>query len=277
MAQILDQVAEHLVGTRRIGAGEVLRAGQRVVEEVGLDLRMQQVEAGHGELLLGRGLRGGVAFVAAALGDAAGDGAGDRVGVLEVGAVVDAEPVAPCTAFRLADQGDAAGAVDGRDRGEDLVARVAEPLHRVEATQGRLVAVGDRAQHLRSHLQAVACALDVLRARQFADGGIEQVEGLACLERNLDLAALAVAQAFLLGAGDQAHPAQVRERAGHDQAEGDEGEQHHRQFKPADEGDLVVERRQQDERESPGDGDAGDEEDVADHGGSRGVVGCGEG
>ena len=71
MAQVLDQVAEHLVGARRVAAGQVLRAGQRVVEEVRLDLRVQQAELGDGEFLLGRGLRGGRLLAAAALGDAA--------------------------------------------------------------------------------------------------------------------------------------------------------------------------------------------------------------
>jgi hypothetical protein len=72
MAQIGDQVAEHLVGSRRIAAGEVLRAGQGVVEEVRLDLGMQQAQPGHGELLLGDGVAGPGLLAATAVGDAYG-------------------------------------------------------------------------------------------------------------------------------------------------------------------------------------------------------------
>jgi hypothetical protein len=38
-------MAEHRLGTDRVAAGQQLRAGQRVVEEVRLDLRMQQAAA----------------------------------------------------------------------------------------------------------------------------------------------------------------------------------------------------------------------------------------
>ena len=72
-AQVLNEVAEHLFGTRRIGAGQYLRVGQRVVEEVRFHLRMQQVQACHRQFLFHLGLFGRSLFVAALVGDAAAD------------------------------------------------------------------------------------------------------------------------------------------------------------------------------------------------------------
>src|SRR3546814_7857508 len=43
-AQVGDQVAEHRVGALRVAAGERLRAGQGVVEEVRFDLRVEQAQ-----------------------------------------------------------------------------------------------------------------------------------------------------------------------------------------------------------------------------------------
>ena len=40
-------------------------------------------------------------------------------------------------------------------------------------------------------------ALSTFRARQFADGGVDQVEGLAGFERDLDLPALAVGEVLV--------------------------------------------------------------------------------
>src|SRR5690606_9188041 len=141
------------------------------------------------------GLRGGGLLVAAVLGDPARDGAGDRLEVLVVGAVVHAEPVAPGRALGLADQGHAAAVVARRDRGQDLVARGAEPVQRIPAPE-RLLAVRIRAHDLGAYLQAVARAAHVVHAGQFADRGVEQVEGLAGFQRDLDLALVAIGEGF---------------------------------------------------------------------------------
>jgi hypothetical protein len=49
-AQILDQVADHRIGGRRIGFGQRLDIGQRVVKEVWLDLRLQRLQSRFGDL-----------------------------------------------------------------------------------------------------------------------------------------------------------------------------------------------------------------------------------
>ena len=267
MAQVLDQMPEHLVGARRVAAGQQLRAGERVVEEVRFDLRVQKGKFCDGEFLLGRGLGGLGLLVAATLGDAAADRAGDRLGVLEVGAVVDQEPVAPRRAFRLADQRHAAAVVAGRDRREDLVARDAEPRQRVPASADPLdIDVG--AADLGAHLQAVARALDLGDARQFADRRVEQVERLAGLQRNLHLPALAVGERGLVDApGDQPHPAQVRQRAGDHERHREHPRDHDRPFQPADHRQVRPQSREQEHREQPGDGDAQDEEQALGHDG----------
>src|SRR5690606_18195619 len=103
----------------------------------------------------GRCLGAGALLVATVLADAAGDRAGDRFGVLQVGAVIDPEPVAPRAALGFADQGDATGAIAGSNGGEDLIAQAAEPVGRIELAE-HAAAVGFRALHLGADLQAVA-------------------------------------------------------------------------------------------------------------------------
>jgi hypothetical protein len=114
------------------------------------------------------------------------------------------------------------------------------------------------------------------RARQFADRRIEQVEGFTGFERNLDLAALAIAERFAVRTRNQADPAQMRDRARDHQTERREGEQHDRQLEVADEGNARPEPGDEQAREAPGDDDAGDEEDGSDHVGLSGRRGCGE-
>src|SRR5690606_15664301 len=155
---------------------------------------------------------GGVAYhrflAAPVFGNAASDGAGDRLGRLQVAAVVDAQPVGPGRALRLAGQGDAGRVAAGRHGSDDHVVAATElavdPVHRVEAVV-RAVRVG--ALDAGAYAQAAGGRFDVDRARQFAQRGVEQAEGLVGGEGHLDLAALAVAQ--LLGRGlaadDHAH------------------------------------------------------------------------
>src|SRR3546814_5323565 len=72
-------------------------------------------------------------------GDAAGDGAGDRLDRLQVGAVVDAQPVGPRRGFRFAGQGDAGGVAAGHHGGDHDVALATElavdPVHRVRSEE----------------------------------------------------------------------------------------------------------------------------------------------
>src|SRR3546814_1023871 len=88
-------------------------------------------------------------------GDAAGDGAGDRLDRLQVGAVVDAQPVGPRRGFRFAGQSDAGGVAAGHHGGDHDVALATElavdPVHRVEAAV-RAVRIGavDAGAHARS-------------------------------------------------------------------------------------------------------------------------------
>ena len=256
---------EHAVGLLRFAARQHLRIGQGVVEEVRLDLRVQQVEARDREFLFRRRLLGGALFVAAALGDSPRDRAGDRLGILEVGAVVDAEPIGPRAGFRFADQGDAAGAVDGLDGGGHLVAEAAEPVGRIQAREAA-APVHVRPPDLGAQLQAVACAFDFLAARQFADGRVEHVEGLAGFERDLDLPPLAAAQGALVDAAcDQAHPAHVRYRTDDGQGAEDERHQHEQPAAGADR--VGQDDQQRDEQQRPSDGDAQDEEGAFEHGG----------
>jgi hypothetical protein len=232
-------------------------------------LRMQQAQLGDGQLFLGDGLLRGGLFVAAVLGHAAGDGAGDGLGVLQIGAVVHLEPVAPRTALRFAHQGHAAGAVARRHRGQDLVALDMDPVQRIEAPRA-LVAVGIETGDLGTHLQAVACALDFFRTRQFANGGVDQVEGFAGLQRNLDLPALAVGQrAGIDVSGDQTDAADMRHRAGDDEAQRDQEQKEEKTVRRVAVEDAVPDHQQQDERERPGGGEAEDEEEAGFHGRSR--------
>ncbi len=231
-----------------------------------LHLRVQQVQLGLGEFLLGGGVRGAGLLAAAQRADAAGDRAHDRLGVLVVGAVVDQEPVAPRGIFGFADQGGAAAVLAGRHRRLQLVARQAEPQQRVPAPQ-RVLAVGARARHLGLHLQAVARALHLFDAGQFADRRVQQVEGFAGFQRDLDQPALAIAERVGIGAaGDQAHPVQVRERAGHHQRHRRHPGQHHREFELADQRDARIQRGDQQHRQSPRGRDAQDEEQLLEQG-----------
>ena len=122
MAQVQDQVVDDLLRARRVAAHQVLGAAERVVEEVRLDLRVQQAQLGDRQFLLGLRLLGGRLLAAAHFGDAARDGAADRLRILEVGAVVHGEPVAPGAALGLADEVHGAGVRVRRDGREDLVA-----------------------------------------------------------------------------------------------------------------------------------------------------------
>ena len=266
MAQVGDQVAQHFIGASRIAAGEILRAGQRVVEEVRLDLCMQQAQLGDGELLLGHGLLCGGLFVAAVFGDAAGDGTGDGFGILKVGAVVDLEPVTPRAALGLAHQGHAADAIAGRDRGEDLVALDVDPVERIELSR-RLVAVGIEAGDLGAYLQAVACAFDFFRTWQLADGRIDQVEGFARLQRDFHLPGMAVGQRAAIDAtGDQADATDVRNRPGDHEAQRDHVQQEEQAFgRVAVEG-PVPDHHEKQEPDGPGDGKAEHEEEAGFHG-----------
>ena len=70
-----------------------------------------------------------------------------------------------------------------------------------------MLAISAWADHLGLDLQAVARAFDLLNARQFAYRRIQQVEGLAGLERDFDQALLAIVEGFAGDfAGDQLDP-----------------------------------------------------------------------
>jgi len=129
----LNQVPQHLVGARRVGAGQHLRVGQGVVQEVRFHLRVQQVQACYRQFLFGGGLLGGGLFVAALLGHAAGDGTADRLGVLVVAAFVHRQQVGPDTGIGFEQQGHAAGALPRGHRGQHAVALDRQPRRQVPA------------------------------------------------------------------------------------------------------------------------------------------------
>jgi len=133
---------------------------------------------------------------------------------------------------------------------------------------GGLRAVRVGAGHLGADLQAVAGALDLLHARQLADRRIQQVERLARLQRDLDLAALAVGQrARIDPAGDQAHPSQVRERAGDHEPDHHQAEQDHRLGAVADQRQRRPDHHRGEHEQEPGRGEPGDEQEAGNHGG----------
>ena len=212
MAQIQNQVAQHFIGAHGVAAREQLRAGQRVVQEVRLDLRMQQAQLGHREFLFRHRLARFGLLAAAPLRHPARDRARHRFRVFQVAAMVDEEPVGPGIARRLADQGHAARLAIRRDGGEDLVRPRLQESQQAHAGQTR-VRVRRRPAHASLHLEAVPRAFNHFAARQFADGRVDHVEHLARLKRDLDLAPLAARQgAGVDGVGDQAHAAHVRKR-----------------------------------------------------------------
>src|SRR5690606_1985899 len=165
---------------RRKGRGTRyrLRAGQGVVEEVRLDLGVEQAQFRLAQLLGAGGIAYHGLFAAPVFGDAAGDGAGDRLGRLQVAAVVDAQPVGPGRALRLAGQADAGRVAARRHGSADHVGAATElavdPVHRIEAVV-RAVRVGTL--DAGAHAQAAGGRFDVDRARQFAQRGVEQAEG----------------------------------------------------------------------------------------------------
>ncbi len=275
-AQVLDEVAEHEIGAGGIGAGQYLRAGQGVVEEVRFHLRLQQVELGHRQFLLGDGLHGVGLFLAPALADPACDRTDDGFGVFQVGAVVHLQQIAPGAGFRLAQQRHAATAGARRDGGEDLVALGAEPVEHVVSRRA-VVAIGIHALELGLDLQAVARAFQFLHPRQFAHRRFDQQEGFVGLQRNLDPAVLAVGQGVVIQpAGDQADPAQVREGADdHRQRDQQRQQGEHRSGCIVVAGDDIEspgpDQAGEQEHAGPGGEDADDEEQAGEHGGSIGV------
>ena len=269
MAQVGDQVAQHFIRAGRITAGQVLRTGQRVVEEMRFHLRMQQAQLGDGEFFLSDGLLRGSLFVAAVLGHAAGDGAGDGLGIFQVGAVVHLEPVAPCTAFRLAHQAHAADAVARRHRGQDLVALDVDPVQRIEPTRC-LVAVRVEAGDLGPNLQAVARAFYFFRTWQFADGRVHQVERFARFQWHFHLPCMPVGQrAAINPACNQADAADMGNRASNHEAQGDHEQQEEQSFRPAAIEDLAPHHQEHQVRDGPGSGDTEDEEEAGFHGMTR--------
>ena len=130
-----------------------------------------------------------------------------------------------------------------------------------------MLAVGARARHLGLDLQAVARALHLLDPGQFADRGVQQVEGLAGFQRDLDQPLLPVAERVGIGAaGDQADPVQVRERTGHHQRHRRHPGQHHREFELAYDRDAGIQRGDEHHRQTPSRGDAQDEEQLLEQG-----------
>ncbi|MNV45665.1 hypothetical protein D3C71_1374700 [compost metagenome] len=268
-SQVLDQVPEHLVGARRIGAGEHLRIGQRVVQEVRLHLGMQQVELGHRQFFLGGGLLGSGLLVAALLGHPPGDRTGHRFGVLVIAAFIHRQKVGPDARVRLEQQGDAAGALPRGDRGQHAVAADRPACRQVPARR-RAAVVGVHAAHVGAHLQAAGGAFDVFHARQLGDGLLHQCKGRAGVHRQLDLAALAAGQRGAVQApGDQPDPADVGDAA----ADGGDRQEHRQQ--PEDPAGAVVhatenatpDKAGHDDGGGPGQQDAKDQSEAGEHGG----------
>ena len=170
-----------------------------------LDLCVQQIEFGDGQLLLAAGLRRTRLLAASAFGDTPRDGARDGFGILQVAAIVEMEPIAHGAAFGLAHEREAATAVVGGDRGKDAV---------VQRTQASAQpGLGGTAICARPDLQAVAGARDDGATGQFADGGIDEFERVIRIERNLDMPTLAVGQSIRIHlAGNELHAAHMPER-----------------------------------------------------------------
>ncbi len=157
-------MADHDLGARRVGARQHLCAGQGVVEKVRLDLRMQQIQARHGQFLFHDRLLGGGLFVATLLADPAHHRAIDRLGVFVIAAFVHRKQIHPGASVRLAQHGDAAGALPRRDRRQDLV--VGDGKAREQVPARRLATcVRVDAAHLGANQQAARRAFDVLHAR----------------------------------------------------------------------------------------------------------------
>ena len=263
MAQVLDQVAKHLVSTRRVGACQHLGIGQGVVEEMRLDLGLQQVQPGHGQGVVGGAAFGLGLLVAALLGHPAADRALQRLGVLVAGAFVQREQVHPVRRVRFAQHGRAAGAFTGQHRGQHPVAGDGKARQQVPA-RGLGATERIAAAHLGPHLQAAARSLDVLHPRQFAHRRLDQVERGAGIERQFDPALLVVAQhRRIQSAGGQAHPAQVGDRADQGQRDRTPGQQPEQGLGPAEQ-DRPDDAGQQD-RDRPGEQDAQDEEKAGGH------------
>src|SRR3546814_2216302 len=91
-----------------------------------LDLRVEQAQLRLAQLPGAGGVAHHFLLAAAMFGDAAGDGARDRLDRLQVGAVVDAQPVGPRRGFRFAGQGDAGGVAAGHHGGDHDVALATE-------------------------------------------------------------------------------------------------------------------------------------------------------
>ena len=271
-AQVLDQVAEHLLGPGRIGAGQHLGVGQGVVEEVRLDLRVQQVQPRHAQFLLGGVLLRGGLLAAALFAHAAGDGTGHRLGILEVAAFIDHQQVHPGTGFGFEQQGDAAGAFARGDHGRDLVALDRQPRDRVPARRRTHVVRVD-ARHLGADLQTAGRAVDLLDPRQFVDRGLDHLKGLGGIERDLDLPALAAGQAVAVQSpGQQLDPTQVAERTGHRNDQQEDRDQREDRAGAAE--DLRPDDRGHDQRHRPGEQDAEQQGQAGGHGRRPGGVGA---
>ena len=119
--------------------------------------------------------------------------------------------------------------------------------------------VGILALHPREDPQASRRALDALHIGQLADRGVHDREGLAGGEGNLDLAAVAIRERARVGvARDEAHAMHVGKR-GADRPD-DRGQRRHEEdprLPFPDDGSPKDDA--QEERRSPGEGDARDE------------------
>ena len=269
MAQVQDQVVDDPLRPRRVAPHQVLGAAERVVEEVRLDLRVQQLQLRDREFLFGLRFLGRCLLVAAHLGDAARDRAADRLRVLEVRAVVHGEPVAPRAALGLADEVHGARLGMRRDGREDLVPLRAEPPDHALQERHR-AAVGIDATHLRADLQAVARALHVLDVGQLADRRVEDGERPTGVHRHLDLPALAVGERAGVGAAvDEPDAADV----GHGGRDHEDHQEH-----PGEEDAALAaarERRPEHEREDQHEGPCEHQAEVEEEARSHGRGGSG--